>query len=129
MNAETIAHALKGRKSGKGWLCKCVSHEDKNPSLWIADGHSTIVVKCHAGCDFIEISTALRNMGLWPDSSPKEKEQWVKKKQQEEYDTAQIWISCAEETGKTRDFTEKESWKLRRMRQVIENYERKYKDA
>lgn len=119
VNAETIGKALNGRKSGKGWLCRCVSHDDKSPSLWVCDGDKSLIVKCHAGCDFTEISTALRNMGLWPDSSPQEKEKWIKRKQLEEYESAKIWLAVAE----NKELAPKDRRKQSRLRSLVRRYE------
>ena len=66
MNAETIARALGGRKVGDGWMARCPAHEDRQPSLSIADGKGDkVLVRCHAGCDQRDIIAALRSRGLW----------------------------------------------------------------
>ncbi len=67
MSAADIAAALGGKKSGNGWVCRCVAHEDANPSLSIADGDAGIVVRCHAGCDQQSVIGALKAKGLWPE--------------------------------------------------------------
>ena len=39
------------QKSGGGWVAKCPSHGDDNPSLSIARGEDgRWLVHCHAGC-------------------------------------------------------------------------------
>ncbi len=71
MSAREIAAAL-GRpiRAGRQWLASCPvpSHGrgkgDRNPSLAIADGHSGLLVRCHAGCDTRDIFAALRSRGL-----------------------------------------------------------------
>src|SRR5258708_4426148 len=65
MAAAEIAHALKGRRSGKGFIARCVAHEDRSPSLSIADGtDGRVLVKCHAGCDQLDVLAALRRLNL-----------------------------------------------------------------
>jgi putative DNA primase/helicase len=65
--ADSIGKALGGHRSGGGWVCKCVAHDDKEPSLSIKDGHDQILVKCHAGCDPRDIIAELQRRGLWPE--------------------------------------------------------------
>lgn len=51
IDAETVAKALGGKRSGKGWMAPCVAHDDRDPSLSISDGdNGGLVVHCHAGC-------------------------------------------------------------------------------
>lgn len=50
------------RKSGGGWIAKCPSHEDKRPSLSIAEGdNGTVLLHCYAGC---EVHSIAAGMGL-----------------------------------------------------------------
>lgn len=68
MNAEELAGKLGGNtRSGKGWVCRCPSHEDTNPSLSLVDGSKpgAVLIKCHAGCDNKDIISALKDQGLW----------------------------------------------------------------
>ena len=47
MNAETIAKALGGRRTGTNWMAPCPAHEDRDPSLAIrgtCDGR--VLVHC-----------------------------------------------------------------------------------
>jgi putative DNA primase/helicase len=69
MNAEELALALGGKKSGRQWACKCVAHEDSNPSMIIFDGREDgkVQVRCMAGCTPDEIIDVLRSRGLWHD--------------------------------------------------------------
>jgi putative DNA primase/helicase len=73
--AERIARALKGRKSGAGWVCSrpSLSHQgqDKNPSLSLSDGKDgKLLVCCHKGCTFSDVMAALRTRGLIEDERP-----------------------------------------------------------
>jgi RecA-family ATPase len=70
MSAAEIARALGGKRNGAGFLCRCPvpSHGqgrgDRTPSLSIADGDKGLVVKCHAGCDPLDVLAELRRRGL-----------------------------------------------------------------
>jgi len=71
MNAETLACALGGRRTGSQWVATCPSHEDSQPSLSIRDAENgKVLVHCHAGCDQALVIGALRSLGLWDDSHP-----------------------------------------------------------
>jgi putative DNA primase/helicase len=68
MDAETIAHALGGRKAGSGWTARCPAHDDRKPSLSLRDSDSGMVlVRCHAGCEQEQVIAALRMRGLWTE--------------------------------------------------------------
>ncbi len=73
MNGAQIAEALGGKKSGAGWACKCLSHEDDHASLSISELNGKILVKCHAGCEQDEVIAALLAKNLWPETSAKKK--------------------------------------------------------
>lgn len=48
------------RADGNGWRARCPAHDDRNPSLSIAYGEGgRILLKCHAGCTFEQITGAL----------------------------------------------------------------------
>ena len=65
-NAETLAHALGGRKTGDGWVARCPAHKDQKPSLSIQEKHGKVLVHCFAGCHQDNVLDALRQRGLWP---------------------------------------------------------------
>ncbi len=66
MTAETIAKALGGRKAGSGWMARCLTHDDREPSLSIRQADDgKVLVRCHAGCDQVAVIEALRARGLW----------------------------------------------------------------
>jgi len=61
MTAEAIAKALGGRKAGTAWMARCPAHDDRAPSLSIADARDgKVLVRCHAGCDQRDVIAALR---------------------------------------------------------------------
>ena len=67
-DAESIAKALRGRRSGRGWVARCPAHDDRNPSLSIAEGRDgRPLLFCFAGCQWPDIRDALQAKGLWPD--------------------------------------------------------------
>jgi hypothetical protein len=65
MNAEHLAQALGAVRSGRQWKCKCVAHEDSDPSMIIFDGRDSVQVRCMAGCDPADIIYVLRARGVW----------------------------------------------------------------
>ncbi|HET6378711.1 MAG TPA: toprim domain-containing protein [Methylocella sp.] len=66
MTAEAIAKALGGRKAGTAWMARCPAHDDRAPSLSIADARDgKVLVRCHAGCDQQDVIAALRARGVW----------------------------------------------------------------
>src|ERR1700693_4079715 len=60
---ETIAEHLGARRTGPGrWIALCPAHEDKYPSLAIAEGRDgRVLLRCWAGCD---LKTVLKSAGL-----------------------------------------------------------------
>jgi AAA domain/Domain of unknown function (DUF6371) len=71
IDAQVIADGLGNpKRSGRGFMVRCPAHEDNKPSLYVADGNDgSVALKCHAGCEYRDVSSALRAMGLWPNSS------------------------------------------------------------
>jgi putative DNA primase/helicase len=70
--AERIARALNGRRSGSGWMAYCPCHNNVNtPSLSVRDGDSGPLLKCFgASCDPGNILSVLRRRGLLDDDRP-----------------------------------------------------------
>ena len=72
MNAENIATALGGRKAGSGWMARCPTHDDREPSLSIRDADDgKVLLRCHAGCDQERVIATLRSRGLWTENGPR----------------------------------------------------------
>jgi putative DNA primase/helicase len=66
MTAESIAKALGGRKTGAAWIARCPVHDDRAPSLAIAETRDgKVLVHCHAGCCQQDVIAALRARGAW----------------------------------------------------------------
>jgi hypothetical protein len=61
MTAAALADTLRARRVGAGrWMAKCPAHQDRNPSLSIAEGQNGyILLACHAGCTVEAILYAL----------------------------------------------------------------------
>lgn len=48
------------RKTGAGWIARCPAHDDKRPSLSIAEGDDgTVLVKCFSGCGAADVVHAV----------------------------------------------------------------------
>jgi putative DNA primase/helicase len=66
-SAAELAKALGGRRSGRGWIACCPAHDDRDPSLSIADGaDGRVLLTCFAGCGWSPIRDALEARSLWP---------------------------------------------------------------
>jgi hypothetical protein len=59
---EKLLPKLNGvKKTTNGWSACCPAHDDRRPSLSIAEGDDgTALVRCHAGCAMSSIASALR---------------------------------------------------------------------
>jgi putative DNA primase/helicase len=68
-DAASISRALKGRKSGNGYLVRCPAHADARPSLLISDRDDGggLRVNCLAGCDFRDVLDKLKDLRLLED--------------------------------------------------------------
>lgn len=66
MTAQQIAEALGGAtRIADGWKARCPAHEDRTPSLSIADAEDgRLLVRCHAGCEQSSVWSALKERGL-----------------------------------------------------------------
>lgn len=68
-STDDIARALQARRSGRGWLARCIAHDDRTPSLSIADGDGGVpLLHCFAGCSPVTIIAELRARGLWSNA-------------------------------------------------------------
>lgn len=63
--AEVVGKALRGRRNGSGWLCRCPAHDDRTPSLSVANGRDgRLLLTCFAGCEATDILAELRRRGI-----------------------------------------------------------------
>lgn len=64
-DARSITSALGGRWHGRYGTARCPAHDDRRPSLSLADGQDgRLLAHCHAGCAFAAVLDALRGLGL-----------------------------------------------------------------
>ena len=64
-DAERITHALSGHWTGRSGVCRCPAHDDRTPSLSVAEGHDgRLLLRCFTGCSFEDVVAALRWRGL-----------------------------------------------------------------
>jgi DNA-binding transcriptional ArsR family regulator len=45
-----VAKLKRVRRTTNGWQCRCPAHDDRTPSLSVAEGVCGVVFHCHAGC-------------------------------------------------------------------------------
>lgn len=65
VDAHKITLALKGRWHGRYGTACCPAHDDRTPSLSLSNASDRrLLLRCHAGCDFLAILDALRGLGL-----------------------------------------------------------------
>ena len=78
--AADLARALGGQRNARGWRACCPAHDDRTPSLSIADGaEGRILLTCFAGCSWSAIKSALEARSLWPErevSTPRSPRAW-----------------------------------------------------
>jgi hypothetical protein len=66
LETRVILDALTGvRPAARGWIAPCRAHDDRSPSLSITEGRDRVLVRCHTGCAFPDIATA---MGVTQDA-------------------------------------------------------------
>lgn len=71
MNAQIICETLGGKPIGQDrYIARCPAHDDKSPSLSITQ-KDRVLVYCHSGCTQEQVISALRNRGLWYETTRK----------------------------------------------------------
>lgn len=79
-----LVRRLGGIWRGGSGMCRCPAHDDRSPSLSVRVGHTSLLFKCFAGCDTVEVLREIRRFE--PDAldavgdgqaSPDETEQWL----------------------------------------------------
>ena len=58
--AADLVWALRGRRCGAGWICRCPAHDDHHPSLSIAERDGKVLIKCWGGCGQDAVLDALQ---------------------------------------------------------------------
>ena len=59
--AAQLVHNLGGTWRPQGAMCGCPAHDDREPSLSVRVGSSSLLFKCFAGCDGSDIIRAIRD--------------------------------------------------------------------
>ena len=78
MTAESFAELVNARRCGRGkWQARCPAHQDRSPSLSIAEGSDgRVLVRCWAGCTTKNICAALgitlRDLFAGPPATPRQ---------------------------------------------------------
>ncbi|MCP3732161.1 toprim domain-containing protein [Sphingomonas sp. MG17] len=62
--AERIVQQLGGQWRRHGAMCHCPAHDDRKPSLSVRLGRTSLLFKCFAGCDTIDVLRSLRLLRL-----------------------------------------------------------------
>lgn len=57
-----LVHRLGGTWRGGSGMCRCPVHADKSPSLSVRVGHTSLLFKCFARCDTVDVLRAIRNL-------------------------------------------------------------------
>jgi putative DNA primase/helicase len=65
-----LLHGLEARPCGRGFIARCPAHDDRSPSLSLAQASDgRILLHCFAGCQSTDVIAALRRRGLWFERS------------------------------------------------------------
>src|SRR5213592_3988221 len=114
MGADRIGRALKGRRNGNGWLvrCPCPNHGkgrgDSSPSLSVHDGDDgRLLLRCFAGCEFLDILDALKRLGAveafkpsnWELDRPRPALRAVEREHEPDPEALQIWRNAKPASG------------------------------
>ncbi|ATY34399.1 virulence-associated protein E [Sphingomonas psychrotolerans] len=74
LDLEAAASGLVTRLGGvwrpSGTMCRCPAHNDRTPSLSVRVGDSSLLFKCFAGCNGVEILRAIRRLNFEVPVSP-----------------------------------------------------------
>lgn len=60
--AIAIVRRLNGTWHGNSGMCRCPTHADRSPSLSVRIGHTSLLFKCFAGCDTLDVIRAIRRL-------------------------------------------------------------------
>lgn len=74
-SADALAALLQKRghkllKRNREWALCCFAHNDKTPSLFIADGKTRVIINCRAGCDWNAIKFELERQNIRLGTAP-----------------------------------------------------------
>lgn len=68
--ATDIVKRLGGDWSPSGAMCRCPAHADKSPSLSVRIGDRSLLFKCFAGCDTLDVLREIRRLKLGIPTDP-----------------------------------------------------------
>lgn len=75
--AAEIVKRLGGVWSPRGAMCHCPAHADHSPSLSVRVGTNSLLFKCFAGCDTIDVLRAIRRLKLdIPSDDQQPRDHW-----------------------------------------------------
>src|SRR3989442_781567 len=72
MTVEMFLQQLSGvRRNGKEWIARCPAHDDRTPSLSVAERDGKILFHCHAGCsqEAVLAATGIEKRELFLETS------------------------------------------------------------
>ena len=121
MDAKMIAEALDGKKCGNGYMCCCLVHDDKTPSLSVKDVDGKTLVHCFAGCSQTEVIESLRSMGLW-HTSPNQKYAALTQQRTAEVEHAKLIIQLARGDVARNEFNQADLPTVEKAKAVLEKY-------
>jgi len=55
-----LVRQLGGVWHGASGMCRCPAHDDRSPSLSVRVGHTSLLFKCFAGCETLDVLRAIR---------------------------------------------------------------------
>lgn len=118
IDAEYISEALGGKRIPRNeYQMPCPVTKHRSGMLVVGDRlPSGVWVFCRAGCEFLEIVSALESRGLWPKKvhTHDEKMLFAKRKSNQGFQLAMIWIACYE-SSRTR--TEQDQTKYLKLKE------------
>lgn len=102
--AEVVLSALdRVRKSGNGWVACCPAHDDRTPSLSIAEGDDgRALLHCYGGCDVRSVVDAagLKMADLFPEGlSLEARQQYQRRSLKAAHDHARLLVEIAQNTA------------------------------
>lgn len=56
---EEVLRRLAAKRVGSSWMALCPAHDDRSPSLAIAEKNGKVLLHCHAGCSQASVLAAL----------------------------------------------------------------------
>jgi len=78
VNISDLIQSLGAKKSGSGYMALCPCHNDKNPSLSLAEKNGKVLFKCMAGCSQEILIEEFKSRGLWDGKQEQSKNQKAK---------------------------------------------------